>query len=69
MGGVYGAPYGDALLAALGAGAFRSIEDISKLIAFTGEVLPNVENTEKYKPFVDIYTQLYQKTKDLMVRL
>jgi xylulokinase len=69
MGGVYGAAYGDALLAAFSSGAFPSIDDISKRIIYTGEVLPNSENTGKYKPFVNIYTQLYQNTKDLMMQL
>jgi xylulokinase len=69
IGGVYGAAYGDALLAALGTGAFVSIEDIGKRITYNGEIFPDFENTGKYRPFVDIYTQLYHKTKDLMMQL
>jgi xylulokinase len=69
IGGVYGAAYGDTLLAALGTGAFASVEDISKLVGYSDEVLPDFNNTVKYKPFVDVYTQLYQRNKDLMACL
>ncbi len=69
LGEVFGAAYGDALLAALGTGRFKNMEEVKKLIHFRGEVVPDTENTEKYRKYQDIYTKLYQVNKELMHEL
>jgi xylulokinase len=69
VGGVFGAAYGDALLAALGTQFFSSLEEISAMVRYTGEVEPNPQNTVLYEPLQKIYNQLYLQTKDLMAQL
>ena len=69
LGGVFGASFGDALLAALGVGRFASMEELATHVAFAGNILPNRENTGKYQPLLEMYTRLYERNKDLMHRL
>lgn len=69
LGGVFGAAFGDALLAALGVGRFSSIEELSRHVSFNGVIRPKAENTKLYQPMLDIYTELYERNKDLMHRL
>lgn len=69
LGGVYGAAFGDALLAALGTGGISGIEELSKLIQFHGKLSPDLEHTKLYEPFVKWYTELYEATKTIMHQL
>ena len=64
-----GASYGDALLAGLAIGAFKSAADIKKLIKVKYVTEPNMENFKKYEPFKKHYAQLYERTKDIMHQL
>jgi xylulokinase len=66
LGGAYGASYGDALMAALGVGRYSSVDDIARRVAFTGGVRPNPANAEAYARGSEIYTLLYEQTRDLM---
>lgn len=68
LGGVFGAAFGDALLAALGTGGIAGVEELEKLVSYRGRVLPNVENTARYAACVDRYSMLYEQTKELMHR-
>lgn len=66
VGMAYGAAFGDALLAALGTGYFKSTEDICKLINFTNKVLPVPDHTTQYAPYKKLYAELYRQTKNIM---
>ncbi len=61
-----GAAFGDALLAALGVGYYKSVQDVAALIRPKGAVHPNAAAHEAYQPYVERYAQLYQVTKELM---
>ncbi len=69
LGGVFGASFGDALLAAKGVGRFASMEELAACVSFNGAVRPNAENTALYRPKLDMYTELYERNKDLMHRV
>ncbi len=69
LGGVFGASFGDALLAALGVGCFSSLDDLAKHVSFTGKIVPNYDHFHLYQPMLDIYGELYERNKDLMHRL
>jgi ribulose kinase len=58
---------GDAILASYGAGVYRSIEEaVSKMVKIRSKIEPDLENTEKYKYYVDKYIETYPAMKDLM---
>lgn len=61
-----GAAYGDAMLAALGAGHFKSPDDLSRLVKIKGAVVPDAENHRVYQPLRRQYDALYQSTKHIM---
>ena len=62
---VDGPSYGAAVLAAVGAGRFSSVnEACSKMIKITESVHPNEINKDKYEKMYSIYTSLYCKLKD-----
>lgn len=61
-----GASFGDAVMAAIGIGHFSSFGEIRKYIRPGKRYLPNMENHEQYKPFVNIFSELYQRNRDLM---
>lgn len=69
LGGVYGASFGDALLAGLGVGCFSGVDDLAKRVGFNGTITPNPANTKTYAQLLDVYTELYESTKHLMHRL
>ena len=69
VGDEFGAAYGDAILAALATGALSSPNEASKFIKFRKTVYPNPDNYKVYRPYLEVYTELYNKTKDLMHRL
>lgn len=66
IGGVFGAAFGDALLAALATGHFSSIEEINKILRFKDQVKSNALNQEIYGKYKKAYSRLYQDTRELM---
>lgn len=61
-----GASYGDAIMAALAGGAYKSWNDMGKVIKPELEISPNMENHVIYNEKREIYDKLYQLTKELM---
>lgn len=61
-----GASFGDAVMAAIGVGHFKSFSEIRRYIRPGARYLPNMENHEKYKPYVQIFRELYRRNNDLM---
>lgn len=66
VGETYGAAYGDAMLAALATGCFRSIEEVASHCDFKGKVLPDAGRSRDYEPFKRVYSSLYRQTRELM---
>jgi sugar (pentulose or hexulose) kinase len=66
LGGVYGAAFGDALLAAYAIGDYKSIEELEMRVKFRGSIKPNLNNTKLYQKKIEQYIQLYEQTKELM---
>ena len=64
-----GASYGDALMAGLAIGTIRSPDAIKDLVKIKYTVEPDKEQTEIYQKMKKIYSQLYQRNKDLMHEL
>ena len=59
-----GAPYGAAILAAVGSGGFASVEDACRdWIRPLGRLDPNTELTDKYGEAYERYTRLYPRLK------
>ncbi len=69
IGDVYGAAFGDALIAAYSVGHFKSMDELNKFINFRGIVQPQSKNFSIYRKQLEIYSKLYQQTKDLMKAL
>lgn len=61
-----GAAYGDAFLAGLGVGVFSSYESIKDWVRDIRMVQPNSEATSTYRPYYELYLDLYRRNKDLM---
>lgn len=66
LGGVYGAAFGDAMLAALGTGTFASVDEMERVVKFNGDISPDKEKKKFYASYVDKYIALYERTKDIM---
>ncbi|MCE5188517.1 MAG: FGGY-family carbohydrate kinase [Eubacteriales bacterium] len=64
-----GSSYGDAMIAAIGAGRFSGYADLAEYIESGSVFTPNMENHAAYKPYRSIYTRLYLATKPLMHEL
>jgi xylulokinase len=64
-----GACYGDALLAALGSGVFSGFEELEQVLSPGRVFMPNSLTHKQYKPYRQIFDQLYPQTKELMHRL
>lgn len=65
----YGACYGDAFLAGVGAGFFDDIAQVAEWISYRQIVRPDVEAHRRYQPFYEIYRQLYLDTAETTHRL
>lgn len=65
----FGASYGDAFLAGLGAGTFASYRDISSWIQNGRQVSPQPANAGIYEKQHEIYLNLYTQNKEFMHRL
>lgn len=61
-----GAAYGDALMAALGAGRFSSFSELDSVISLNHTYVPNGEKYAEYEPYYRLFCQLYQQNKGLM---
>lgn len=66
LGGVYGASYGDALLAAKATGFIKDEKELESYISYRGEIEPDEERHHKYQPYLEKYIELYENTKDIM---
>ncbi|MCS7125907.1 MAG: xylulokinase [Aigarchaeota archaeon] len=60
-----GSSYGAAILAAVGVGAYKNVEDAVNTIIKTVEPIdPNLDDHEKYMKYYKLYGRLYEKLKD-----
>jgi xylulokinase len=65
-----GAAYGAALLAATGAGAFRSVESACDAsVKITGSTLPNPAHVEQYQKSYEVYRGLYPALKSTFEKI
>jgi xylulokinase len=65
-----GPAYGAAILAAVGCGLFKSVnEACDKLIKVTASIEPNLTNVKIYNKFYNIYRELYPALKDSFEKL
>jgi len=69
LGGVYGAAYGDALLAALATGGISGINELRAMLRFGERVAPDMNNHGIYAKYAALYTELYETNKNLMRKL
>ena len=61
-----GASFGDAVMAAIGVGHFKSFSEIRQYIRPGRRYLPDMKRHEQYKPYVQIFGELYRRNRDLM---
>ncbi len=61
-----GAAYGDAMLAALGVGYYKNLEELNQLVMIKSTAKPDADNHKAYKPLAKKYGELYQSTKHIM---
>ncbi len=61
--------YGDACMAAIGAGLLSDFAELKTVMPESRLVMPQVENTQFYQKYQDIYEALYQNTAELMHQL
>jgi len=61
-----GSAYGDAFMAAVGVGLFSDLKEITKWVRYQSGIKPNPDSTRNYKPYYEIYRELYEQTKHLM---
>lgn len=65
-----GPSYGSAILAGVGVGVFKSVEDITiKIVREKYRAIPNLKNLEKYKNLYKIYRLLYKSLKNEFKKL
>lgn len=64
-----GASYGDALMAAMGTGRFKSFSELEKTIQMETTIQPDKKKHEIYKKYRKIYDLLYLNNKELMHQL
>ena len=61
-----GAAFGDALMAALACGCYKSFADFDEIIKPGQVIEPDAQNHEKYKLNRKLFDRLYLVTKELM---
>lgn len=66
IGGVFGAAYGDALLAAYSLSPIGTIRELENSVKTIGVVKPELKNYSVYRKQLNRYTKLYNQTKGLM---
>lgn len=64
-----GACYGDALMAAIGAGHFAGFANLRHVVEQRETVTPNMKNHEAYRKYRNLFDELYTANKHLMHRL
>ncbi len=58
---------GSAILAAVGAGAYRNIpEACDQMVEYTRTITPDMDKHEAYKPLLELYRNTYQQLKDTL---
>jgi xylulokinase len=65
----FGASYGDALLAGVAVGLVSGPEEILVWQGQARTIQPNADLAQTYAPLSDIYSSLYQSTKEQMHKL
>lgn len=60
------ASYGDACMAAIGCGLLQDFPALKAAMPLSRPVAPNMENHRLCQRYLDIYAELYSRTKDLM---
>lgn len=65
----FGASYGDAFLAGMGAGVFSKPEDINTWLKDIRTIEPNMALKKTYDKYMPIYLRLYEQTRELMTEL
>lgn len=63
------ASYGDACMAAIGCGLIPSFRALRDAMPLSKPVMPDMEHHRLYQRYLDIYEELYVKSKNLMHRL
>lgn len=61
-----GAAFGDAVMAAIGAGRFKDFSEIRQYVKLKKIYRPDWEAHEKYQPYFKVFRELYHRNKDLM---
>lgn len=61
-----GSSYGDAMIAAVGAGAIGSCASLESYIRSGSEFNPDMDNHERYKQYLEWYGRLYSALKPIM---
>ena len=69
LGSVFGASYGDALMAAKAVGHIQNEKELETYITYRGEITPDAQRHEQYQPYLDTYIRLYDDTKAVMHEL
>lgn len=69
IGMAFGAAYGDALLAAKGIGHYENLDALRAQIRLESHVSPDPDRHSQYVPYLKIYQDLYQQTKNLMAAM
>jgi xylulokinase len=64
-----GASYGDAFMAGVGVGFYKSLHEIDKWVQIKAHLYPNSENTKIYEPYYTIFRELYRGTSQQMHKL
>lgn len=64
-----GASYGDALMAALADGRFKSFRDLRSVIRIKKTLQPDMDNHRVYIKYKEIFTELYRRNRELMYSL
>lgn len=64
-----GSSYGDAMIAAIGAGRFRDYSELARYIENGSVFMPNMDNHSLYQTYKSLYSRLYQVIKPLMHEL
>ncbi len=65
----YGASYGDAFMAGVGIGAFRSITEAANWVTFAQTIRPDPAAHARYEPYYAIFRELYETSKASVHRL
>jgi xylulokinase len=64
-----GASYGDAFLAGLGVGMFDAYRDVDRWLGGGRTIEPDAAHAARYRSLMDLYLELYRRTKDMMATL